>query len=636
MKTTFKHTLIVLLAMVSAVSCGKYLDIVPDNVATIDNAFTTRAQAKKYLFTCYSYLPNFCSPQFNPALFGGDEITCYPNYRSSGHVHAWYIQRGYQSATTDERCNYWQGNNGAKDLYQGIRDCNIFMENVSRVPDLEAWERDQWIQEAKFLKAYFHFYLVRMYGPVPIKDVNLEIDADIDAVRVFRNTLDECFDYIVKTLDEVLQSGKLPDKIENEATELGRITNGIVRAVKAEVLIYAASPLFNGNTDYTNFKDGRGVEIYSPQKSDAEKLARWQAAATACAEAIEFLEGQGLTLYSVSDKSRTVATNIKMSIRGAVSEPWNSELVWGYTGERVRALQLQSIPRGLYSSNGGTMGNSSVPVQIAALFYTRNGVPIDEDVTWDYSKRYDVATVPEADFALMKSGYETVKFNLDREYRYYADLAFDGNVWFGQGKTDESNPTYIQCKNGQTCSNVTMYDYNMTGIWPKKYVNAGTIRSSSTTTYVDYPWPVIRLSGLYLYYAEALNECGESYERVLEYLNPIRERAGIPDVATSWDTYTTSPGKYKTQEGLRQIIHRERAIELCFEGQRFWDLRRWKEAVNELNKPITGWNLNEKTADLYFSESLVYIHSFEIKDYFWPVPNQEIYANPNTVQNYGW
>ncbi len=635
MKTTFKHTIIIALALTCAVSCGNYLDIVPDNVATIDNAFTTRAQAKKYLFTCYSYLPNFQSPEYNPALFGGDELTCYPNYRSNGHVQAWYIQRGYQAATTDQRCNYWQGTNGGKDLYQGIRDCNIFMENLPKVPDLEPWERDQWIQEAKFLKAYFHFYLVRMYGPVPIKDVNLDIDASIDEVRVYRNTLDECFDYIVKTLDEVLASGKLPDKILTEATELGRITNGIVMAVKAEVLMYAASPLFNGNTDYTNYKDARGVEIYSPQKTDAERLARWQAAANACAEAIEYLEGQGLTLYSENNKTRTEATNIKMSIRGAVSEPWNSELIWGYTGSRVRVLQLQAIPRGLYSTANLTQGNASVPLQMASLFYTRHGVPIDEDITWDYAGRFETANVPEEDFALMKSGYETAKFNLDREYRYYADLAFDGNVWYGQGKVDESNPTYIQCKSLQSCANVTLNNYNLTGIWAKKYVNVGTVVNTSAT-YVDYPWPIIRLSGLYLYFAEALNECGESYERVLEYIDPIRARAGIPDVATSWDTYTTSPGKYKTQDGLRQIIHRERAIELAFEGQRFWDLRRWKEAYNELNKPMTGWTLSESSAELYYTESLIYIHKFDIKDYFWPVPNQEIYANPNTVQNYGW
>ena len=636
MKTTFKHTIIIALALTCAVSCGNYLDIVPDNVATIDNAFTTRAQAKKYLFTCYSYLPNFQSPEYNPALFGGDEMLCYTTYRSSGHVHAWYIQRGFQSATTDQRCNYWQGLNGGKDLYQGIRDCNIFMENLSKVPDMEQWERDQWYQEAKFLKAYFHFYLVRMYGPIPIKDVNLDIDAEIDEVRVHRNTLDECFDYIVKTLDEILQSGKLPDTILYEATELGRITTGIIRAFKAEVLVYAASPLFNGNTDYTNFTDRRGIEIFCPKKTDAERLARWQAAAAACAEAIEFLEGQGMTLYRFEDKSYTPATNYKLSIRGAMTEPWNSELIWGYTGTRTRVMQAQSIPRGLfYANNISSNGNATVPLRMASLFYTKNGVPIDEDITWDYSGRYGIKKVPEADFALMKSGYETAKFNLDREYRYYADLCFDGCVWFGQGKVDESNPTYCQAKNKQACANIATTNYNQTGIWPKKLVNKGTVMSS-TLTYVDYPWPIMRLSGLYLYYAEALNECGESYEKILPYIDPIRERAGIPDVATSWDTYTTSPGKYKTQEGLRQIIHRERAIELCFEGQRFWDLRRWKEAYNELNEPVTGWTLTEETPELYFSESLVYASNFGIKDYFWPVPNQEIFANPNTVQNYGW
>ena len=636
MKTIIK-TLFLILMAAGMISCAKYLDIVPDNVATLDHAFNTRITAKQFLFTCYSYLPDVQSAEGNPALWGGDEVTCYTNFRSSGHVHAWYIQRHNQDAGTSQRCNFWQGTNGGKDLYQGIRDCNIFLENIDLVPDMEQWEKDQWKAEVTFLKAYYHFYLTRMYGPIPIKDVNLPIDAEIDEVRVYRNTLDECFDYIVKTLDGVLAGGKLPDTITNEAAERGRITNGIVKAVKAEVLIYAASPLYNGNADYVNFVDGRGVEIFCPNKSPEEKLARWQAAADACAEAIEFLEGQGLELYSYSNKSYSDDTNRKMSIRLAFSEPWNSELIWGYTRTRVQSLQYQAVPRGFYASTGGTMGNGSVSLQMASKFYTKNGVPIDEDLTWNYADRYAPRTATLDEGRLIKSGYTTASFNFDREYRYYADLCFDGGVWFGSGFVDENNPKYIEAKSGQSCAHTTLNDFNLTGIWVKKWMNPNTtVSTSNTWSYTNFPFPIMRLSGLYLYYAEALNECGANYESVLPWINGIRERAGIPDVATSWDTYTNSPGKYKTQEGLREIIHRERTIELAFEGQRFWDVRRWKEAIVEYNKPFTGWTTSGSTFDSYYSEELIFNQQFEVKDYFWPVPKQEIFANPNTAQNYGW
>ena len=552
----------------------------------------------------------------------------WPTYNKNSMelLNRWYDINNASTGNSDRGFNrIWSA------AYEAINRANIVLARHQDV-QMSDTQHNRIEGQAKFIRAYSLWHVIRLFGGAPVITTYTN---GLEGLDVPRNTLDECFDYIVKSLDAILASGKLPDKIISEATELGRITNGIVRAVKAEVLIYAASPLFNGNGDYTNFTDNRGIEIFCPQNTDEQRRARWQAAAAACAEAIEFLEGQGVTLYKSQERGYTDATNYKLSIRGAVSEPWNSELIWGYTGTRTRSMQAQAIPRGLYSNAAISQGNASVPVQIAELFYTKNGVPVDEDVTWDYAGRFTVKTVPEADFALMKAGYETVKFNLDREYRYYADLAFDGNVWFGQGKTDESNPTYVQCKSLQPCSNVTLAQYNMTGIWPKKYVNPRTIVSTSIS-YVDYPWPVMRLAGLYLYYAEALNECGESYEKVLPYIDPIRERAGIPDVATSWDTYTNSPGKYKTQEGMRQIIHRERAIELCFEGHRFWDLRRWKEGYTAFNKAVTGWTLDERTADLYFSESLVFTQTFGIKDYFWPVPNEEIYANPNTVQNYGW
>ena len=147
-------------------------------------------------------------------------------------------------------------------------------------------------------------------------------------------------------------------------------------------------------------------------------------------------------------------------------------------------------------------------------------------------------------------------------------------------------------------------------------------------------FPILSMNSLYLYYAEALNEAGAEYGQVLPWLDKIRERAGVPDVASSWDNYSKNPGKYKTQSGLRDIIHRERTIELAFQGSRFWDQRRWKTAYQSWNTIINGWNTREILH--YYNVTPVYVSSFDVKDYFWPIPNSEIFANENTVQNPGW
>lgn len=623
----------------TAVACNQFLDIVPDDIATIENAFTMRINAKKYLFTCYSYMPQHGITGSNPALCGGDEFTHSTNFRSAAHVHAWYIANGYQNAA-DPRCDFWRGSNGGNDLYEAINHCNIFLENIHKVPDMGQAEIIRWQAEVKFLKAYYHYYLVRLYGPVPIKDSNLPIDATVDEVKVYRNTLDECFQYIVNLLDEALAQG-LPETITSEADELGRITQGIAMAVKAEVLMTAASPLFNGNTDYAGLTDNRGIEIFCPNKSEAEKQARWEAAAQACRAAIDYLEaaGHGLYTYDLQEYTMSEVTRGKMHLRGAVTEPWNKEIIWADPNSREGELQANAFPRGLdptKSTNAATKGNLSVPLKIAAQFYSQNGVPIEDDITYDYENRFQLQKAVANDQYYIKNGYTTVRFNFGREPRYYAALGFDGSVWFGQGTVNEASPLYIQSKANQGAANVGETTQNLTGFWPKKLVHFKTTATASAITYHYYPFPVMRMAGLYLFYAEALNELGTSTEEVLPWIDRVRQRAGLLGVAESWTRFTHNPDLFRSQEGLRSIIHRERLIELAFEGQRFWDLRRWKEAYSQLNQPITGWTLEESTEANYYKERLLFSQTFGIRDYFWPIADDEIYADNNIVQNFGW
>ena len=184
----------------------------------------------------------------------------------------------------------------------------------------------------------------------------------------------------------------------------------------------------------------------------------------------------------------------------------------------------------------------------------------------------------------------------------------------------------------------------VTGYFPKKHFPLAA-RWTGNNAFVSvsttwYPWPVIRLSDLYLMYAEAINEVegpnGDHSADLFEYLDAVRVRAGIPDVKTSWDKYSNAPGYYSTQVGMRNIIHAERLNELAFEGKRFWDLRRWKEAPKEYQKGIYGFDVVSSRPEDYYEKKFIYEQKFGIKDYFWPIPTSYIEVNPNLVQNLGW
>lgn len=617
-------------------ACNKYLDIVPDNIATIDNAFALRNQAEKFLFTCYSYMPSHASLSQNPAFFGGDELWLVPTSDND----PWKIAKGSQRIV-EPYCNYWQGTQGATDLYEGIRQCNVLIDNIGRVPDMTQSEKDRWIAEVQFLKAYYNFWLVRMYGPIVLMKENIPVAAGTEAVRLPRSPVDSCFDYIVHLLDKAIPD--LPDRVTSEATELGRATKAIALSVKAQVLVTAASPLFNGNNDYKGLTNNDGTPLfnttYDPKK--------WPRAAAACKEAVEFCESLGYHLYYFTpnltqfDLSDTTLT--KMSIRNAMCEKWNSEIIWGNTNSMATqsGIQGSATPRGLDPTkldNRGTRGSIAPPLKIVEMFYTNHGLPIKEDKTWNYAGRFNLKIAGAENKYNLKEGYTTAQMNFDREPRFYADLGFDGGIWYGQGNYDDNGDLfYVAAKNGQAASKIVENAYSTTGYWPKKVVNyQNIIGEGNTYTVTEYPWPVIRLAGLYLLYAEALNEAQGPGPEVYKYIDTVRARAGIPSVEESWSQYARDAGKYKTKDGLREIIHRERLIELAFEGKRFWDLRRWKKSVAVLNQPITGWDINQATAEGYYRERVIFNQTFSTKDYLWPLNENVLLANDKLVQNPGW
>lgn len=641
-----KYAFVALLAIGSISSCKKYLDIVPDNIATLDNAFTLRSEAEKYLFTCYSFLPSDGDPLANIGYMTGDEI--WTSLDERGFIsEGWRIARGNQNAS-EPLFNKWSGKDqvvDGKNFFQAIRNCNIFIENVSdasKVPDLQLDERQRWLAEAKFLKAYYHFLLMRMYGPIPIIDKSLPINADQNEVQVKRAPFDECVNYVVGLLDESLAD--LPQRIRDRTNELGRITQPIALAIKAKILLTAASPLFNGNPDYAGFKDKDGIQLINTTY-DANK---WKKASDAAKVAIDAAEAAGFRLYTFPGTTAlkiSDSTKRQLTIKGALTERFgqNPEVVWGNPNSVASFLQYAAMPR-LDASKPVAVGQAlqqlAPPIKIAEMFYSKNGVPINEDKTLDFTNRYSLRTAVKAERFYIKEGYATARLNFDREPRFYADLAFDGGTFFkydSPGNTDE-NTYIVEGKSNQISGANNFGWYNETGYFVKKVVDWNMAHTDNNVSYRTYAWPEIRLADLYLMYAEALNESlGAPTQEVYDYINKIRTRAGLNSVESSWSTYSTSPTKYTTKDGMRQIIQQERLIELAFEGSRYWDIKRWKRATELFNQAITGWSIYQPTAQEYYRVRTVYNQYFiSPRDYLWPIKAYDLTVNPKLVQNPGW
>ena len=642
----FKNKILILVGTTLLSSCTGYLDVVPDDVATIDHAFTDKESTEKFLFTCYSYLPNPADVHNTPAYLCGYESWPAQDGQYYFQLNSETLSNSYAMGKSGQNSNkpyfnHWSGGNGGNNLWIAIRDCNIFLENIDKPSDIDETMRKRWIAEVKFLKAYYHYYLFRQYGPIPLVEQNIEVSSGPDAVKVYREPVDEVVQYISDLLDETVAD--LPDKIENETDELGRITQPAALALKAKVWLLAASPLFNGNSYYTHIKDSRGVSLF-PAEFDVTK---WEKAATYTKEAIDIAESAGVKLYEYDKFDNfTDSTRQKLVLRYMMTDKWNRELIWGST-KGTQGLQQVSAGRTAVAEQSTVYCISMLSPTFATVerFYTNNGLPIDEDKTWDYSGRYKTYQVKEDERFYMDEGYTTAMLNHAREPRFYASLIFDGCLFYGKGKTNvasEKDFFSIQMKKGQPGGMNSAERYSYTGYLPKKVLNVETSwEGNNKWTTKNYSFPIIRLADLYLMYAEALNEVALAKgaavpDDVYTYIDYVRKRAGLKGVKESWSTYSTKPTKPDTPDGMQEIIRQERMNELVFEGQGYWDMLRWKKAETEFKKPVLGWNVLAGTAEEYYEVTTLFYPSFGIKDYLTPIKLYDMDRNSNLVQNFGW
>lgn len=628
-----------LLLTIALSGCSKFLDIVPDKTQEIELLFQRKDAAYTALATCYHYLPQQ-DGVYSTHAFASDELTT-PIQQETPGVE---LMRGKQSAS-DPLLAYWSGyqanGRNQESLYKGIRDCNTFIENIHLVQDMSDDEKNEWKAEVVFLKAYYHFLLLTQYGPIPIVDKNLAISADVDEVRVNRNKVEEVIDYILNTID--LAAADLPVRVTS-SNNLGRVDKLIALSIKSKVLLYAASPMFNGNSEfYETFTNQEGKKFFNTIY-EAEK---WKLAADAAKEAIELALSNGLALYEYIDivpnfdveDFQNDEVKALYNYRYMFTDKWNRELIWGNSdpvnnGEwwTLQAAAMMINPEA--SSSYGAWQWVSPTLEIAETYYTKNGLPIDEDLSFNYDRRYNLTIIPESESLHAQVGEVTANLHLNREPRFYASIGFDRGIYRTWGEKWDLKMR----KGDEHGRRAQTNDYVITGYALKKICHPSS-EGDDYNKLIDYPWPIIRLAELYLNYAEASNEYYGPTAEVYEALNLIRARSGVPSVEDSWGNadLARTVNKHQDKDGLREIIQQERMIELAFEGQRYYDIRRWKLAGKYFNKPVTGWSVDESAVNKFYTVKNVGQRSFLTpRDYLFPIKLNEIIVNSNLVQNPGW
>lgn len=631
--------------MVALVNSCSYLDIAPDNIPTMDMVFTTRQNAEKMLFTCYAYMPEHASDTQNPGIGASEETwNCSEKTYYYSNSTSFSIAKGNQNSN-DPYLNYWSGGRDGKNMFIAIRDCNIFIENVDKVPDMTDTEKKRWKAEVKVLKAYYHYWLLQLYGPIPFMEKNIDVAASPEEVKSVREPVDDVVAKIVALLDEAIAEDGLPLNIRVQLTELGRLTKPAALAIKAKVLMLAASPLFNGNPDFADYKNDEGVTLINPELD----LKKWEAARDALKEAINVAHEAGHALYTFDEMMMdriSDTTKLELTLRNTITGRFTKELIWGMSNNSTESLMnISNAPLTSYQQGKEiprTMSMHNPTLDVAEQFYTSHGVPIDQDKTWDYKNRYEVGVVPPNHAYYIENEARTAKLNFYREARYYAWVGFDCGKWFNMEAPDDKQALAVHNKAGEMAGRV-LDNYCVTGFFAKKLVNYKLVltQASNTAGSCSYAFPIIRLADLYLLYAEALNECKSAPDaEVYEYIQQVRDKAGL-DKETSglkqtWATYSNKPDMPLTKQGMRDIIHCERMIELSFEGQRFFDLRRWRKSMEYCNKPIRGWNVSEKTESGYYQVKYIYFPKFTPRDYFWPIKLNDIYVNRKLKQSPLW
>lgn len=627
-------------------SCSDYLEVELKDQMTLDEVFAKRATVLNYLGHIYSYLPSEAEYQgSNTIEYGGDAAV--GTAMSDEALFSWYQWVTYLNFRTGDWGTSTFGYNIWANKYTGIEQAGIFLENVDRCPEFSAKDKEIMKAEVRVIRAYDYFQLFRRFGPVVVWGDNRS-DRTLRPEEIDRNTVDENIEFMISELDKAIPV--LPEDIVETAQFEGRVTKGAAMALKSRILLYAASPQFNGCDLYKGKMMNRDGNFLFPQEYDGSK---WEKAAKAAKDIIDMNKYQ-----LVKDETETdpVLKAIK-SYQNVHFKEWNEEVIWGMWPRYVAATynipcfnrQRMLPPGAVKDCNGGYCASMKLFDSYPMMATGRYGVDPVKEKQLGYDG-LNIAPIKDDSYDIngFESGWEHPiegpKFGgtkihkscVGRDPRFYASIFANGYLWVNEHTLYNDQNCAVTFFNGGT-STYNPNDCVKSGFLWRRYLDPDINYCNTGGNYGHYFYWYFRLAEIYLNYAEACNEKpNREPAEALKYLNLVRERAGLNKLEEAYPEYNFM----SDQSALREMIHKERMIELAFEGHRYYDVRRWLTATTDLTNK--NWTLDliatnyeaswERTTRVWAGND----NRFEEKHYLFPIFQTQLSEMKNITQNYGW
>ena len=479
-------------------------------------------------------------------------------------------------------------------FYDGIHRVNTFIRSVKGMRGIITDEQiNEYVAEAKFLRAMFYFSLTDLFGGVPYYDESTNVNEEFMNLKQPRSSLEEVRAHILEDLDEAIKY--LP--VEHAASEYGRATKGAAYALRGKVHLYDKEwqsaindfeeIVYNKSNNYGYALDddyARVFKLYNGAKSPE-------------------------TVFSIQNKSG-VGTEYGMQIqalmgcRGAYGSCWNNtvpstQLVDMYEFKDGRPFNWEEIFPGY---------NAMTPEQRKELL----SVEMDGSGT--------IVGLREADTAKILSAYTC------RDPRLMATVIVPYSHYMGNiGRTTNVDLIFALDHNlaGNANGGTIQNNAGWVSYLYRKFVTEGDQGGAiSNRLHTPFAFPLIRFADVLLMLSEAYNEAGQLDKAVTEF-NKVRARVGMPGLNSGPAWMVVS-----NKEQMAERIRKERAVEFAGEGLRFSDLRRW-------GYEIAHKTLNNVDAVNIYGEP-IYTHLFTERDMLWPIPGVERERNKELTQNPGW
>lgn len=677
----FKHAVVALAAtsLVGVVSCD-YLDVVPPEQPGLEDAMKTHNAALGFLYSCYAglntgyHLPTDYTNNF---AANSDEWV-WPNEQEPSYPVQFAHAKNTQTTNLSNIVHAW-GN-----YYRYIGQCLLFEQQLKTLGrQYEVCENDaeeaEWLAETQFLKAYYHFVLLRLYGPIPLTLERIPMDTDPSSYAG-RSHFDYCVQYIANEFDEAAKV--LPATRDSQDT--GRATSVIAKAMKARLLLLAASDLFNGKFPYPEWKNtnyttpGYGKELISHTYDRQKWVDAYDATLDAIEEA-EIVAGHGL-MYDYEEEA-----NVPLSTMEWIPVDFGNDEDNAKRDEFLRKVMLNRYihttnpsenPEILWSvrTQGSLLVNHRLPLKIImnsnGQWYASSWSVFNPTLNTVYNflcmdgrlpadQHPDIDFSPRGDWFKKMSGAakgheDIINLMRNREPRFYAWIAFDGGNFLNRLKNGQPMTLNFKTPEAQGF-NPANEPKNLasTGLLMMKHINpVYSIDGNLTVTSgIAHPVVLCRLTELYLNMAEICAELANDKrpgadaayaDEALTYLNTIRDRAGVPALEEDQiDAVVTNPlnNAPKTMT-LVEWVRQERFIELWDECQRYYDIRRWVAGPEYLGtgmrQGLTG-NVSNPSFETFNTPRVCNPNfTFGNRQYLYPIFINEVYKNPQMVQAPGF